>query len=115
LSLEVGAQLANVAAGIAIEQLGCAAVPLVALAQRLLELDVGNKIFDGAHISALQTVLRDKAVTVLQVTGLEKISASLLRAICRMKAAGASEILVWWCGAEGLFGGVALCLLRLVM
>lgn len=65
LSFEVAAQLANVAAGIAIEQLGCATVPLPALAQRLLEFDVGNKVFDGEHLFALRAVLQGKALSVL--------------------------------------------------
>lgn len=96
LSFEMAAQLANVAAGIAIEQLGCATVPLPALAQRLLEFDVGNKIFDGEHLFALQAILQGRALSVFVLNGIDKVNASLLRAIHAMKVGGAAEILVWW-------------------
>lgn len=96
LSFEVAAELANVAAGIAIEQLGCATVPLPALAQRLLEFDVGNKVFDGEHLFALRAVLEGKALLIFVLEGIDKVSTSLLRAIHAKKVAGTSEILVWW-------------------
>jgi D-beta-D-heptose 7-phosphate kinase/D-beta-D-heptose 1-phosphate adenosyltransferase len=65
LDLKYAAQLANIAAGIAIERSGCARVDLSSLAERLLEFDVENKIFDEEHLYALQQVLKGKRYIVL--------------------------------------------------
>lgn len=60
LPLVEATQLANVAAGIAIEHFGCARVTQDELAERLWELDVTNKIFDEEHLKLLQQVLKRK-------------------------------------------------------
>ena len=52
LDIKYGAQLANIAAGMAIERLGCACINLSEMAERLLEYDVDNKIFDEEHLFA---------------------------------------------------------------
>lgn len=65
LDIKYAAQLANIAAGIAIERSGCARIDLSALAERLLEFDVENKIFDEEHLYALQQVLKGKRYIVL--------------------------------------------------
>jgi D-beta-D-heptose 7-phosphate kinase/D-beta-D-heptose 1-phosphate adenosyltransferase len=65
LDIKYAAQLANIAAGIAIERSGCARVNLSDLAERLLEFDVENKIFDEEHLYALQQVLKGKRYIVL--------------------------------------------------
>lgn len=65
LDIRYAAQLANIAAGIAIERSGCARIELADLAERLLEFDVENKIFDEEHLYALQQVLRGKRYIVL--------------------------------------------------
>lgn len=65
LDIKYAAQLANIAAGIAIERSGCARVDLSDLAERLLEFDVENKIFDEEHLYALQQVLKGKRYIVL--------------------------------------------------
>lgn len=60
LILEEAIPLSNIAAGIAIEHIGCARVTLDQLAQRLLDFDSGNKVFDEYHLFALQHVLKEK-------------------------------------------------------
>lgn len=65
LDIEVGAELANIAAGIAIERLGCAQVTLSDLAGRLLEYDCESKIFDESHADALQQVMGKKPYSLL--------------------------------------------------
>ncbi len=81
LSLSTSAQLANLAAGIAIERLGCARVTLADLAQRLLEYDVQNKVFDEEHLFALQEVLRGKQVNLLGVDGSNGLTNGMFKAI----------------------------------
>jgi D-beta-D-heptose 7-phosphate kinase/D-beta-D-heptose 1-phosphate adenosyltransferase len=75
------AQLANVAAGIAIEHFGCARVTLTELAVRLLEKDVTNKVFDEEHLFALQKVLQDKRFILIGLDSRLGITTSLLRSI----------------------------------
>ncbi len=65
LDIKYAAQLSNIAAGIAIERMGCARIDLSDLAERLLEFDVENKIFDEEHLYALQQVLKGKRFIVL--------------------------------------------------
>lgn len=58
-------RLANVAAGITINYIGCARVTLSMLAKRLLELDSHNKIFEDDHLFALGQILSEKSFNVL--------------------------------------------------
>lgn len=81
LDIKYAAPIANVAAGIAIERLGCARVNLSELAERLLELDVDNKVFDQEHLFALQQALKGKCYTVLGLNSSEGMSTALFRSI----------------------------------
>ncbi|MCB1108906.1 MAG: hypothetical protein KDK44_04545 [Chlamydiia bacterium] len=67
LELASAAHLSNVAAGLAIERLGCAKLSLADIAERLLELDVKNKVFDEQHLYALEQTLQGKSFTVLGI------------------------------------------------
>ncbi len=69
LTVAEAIQLSNVAAGIAIERVGCARISLSDLARRLLEQDVGNKIFDQEHLFALQQALHGRKFAVLGLSG----------------------------------------------
>jgi D-glycero-beta-D-manno-heptose-7-phosphate kinase len=84
LDIKYAAQLANIAAGIAIERLGCVQVNLSDLAERLLECDVDNKIFDEEHLFALQQALRGKRFTVLGLESREGMSTVLFRSIRKL-------------------------------
>lgn len=68
LSMQDAAQFANVAAGIAIEHIGCARVDVPQLAARLLELDGANKVFDAEHQFALDLALDGKKFTTIELT-----------------------------------------------
>ncbi len=81
LSCHEAAQLCNVAAGISIERIGCARVSMSDLAHRLLEYDVGNKIFDEEHLFALQEVLRSSSFKLLIISEVEEMSQGLFKAI----------------------------------
>lgn len=81
LDLSHGSQLANIAAGIAIERVGCARVNLSDLATRLLEFDIENKIFDEEHLFALQQALQGKKYTVLGLESSQGMSTALFKTI----------------------------------
>lgn len=95
LSLAEAAQLSNVAAGIAIEHLGCARVTLKELASRLLEYDVVNKVFDEEHIYALQQALRGQKVTLLNVSGADGLTPTIFRAIRSLSQNPETRLLIY--------------------
>lgn len=86
LDITVGAQLANIAAGIAIERLGCVQITLSELAERLLEVDTDTKIFDDSHTFALRQVLKDRCYSLLVLPKEQKMSYALFRAIRQLKS-----------------------------
>jgi D-beta-D-heptose 7-phosphate kinase/D-beta-D-heptose 1-phosphate adenosyltransferase len=86
LDIKYGAQLANIAAGIAIERLGCARINLSELAGRLLEYDADNKIFDEEHLFALQQALQGKRYAVLGLESSHGMSTALFRSIRKLAA-----------------------------
>ncbi len=81
LEISPAVQLANIAAGIAIERIGCARITLSELARRLLEYDSENKIFEESHIFALQQALQGQSYTVLGVDTSSGLSLSLIHTI----------------------------------
>lgn len=84
LDIKYSTQLANLAAGIAIERLGCARIDLSDLAHRLLEFDVENKIFDEEHLFALQQALQGKKYHVLGLHSAHGMSTALFRSIRKL-------------------------------
>lgn len=81
IELHYGARLANIAAAIAVERLGCARITMSDVASRLLEIDVESKIFDEEHLFALQQVLKGKQYTVLGIHASPGMTNALFRAI----------------------------------
>lgn len=86
LDIKYGAQLANIAAGMAIERLGCARINLSEMAERLLEYDVENKIFDEEHLFALQHALKGKRYSVLGVDSKDGMSTALFRSLRKLSS-----------------------------
>ncbi len=84
LDIKKAAQLANIAAGLAIERIGCARIHLSEIAERLLEYDVDNKIFDEEHLFALQQALKGKHYTVLGIESSRGMTTPLFRSIRRL-------------------------------
>ncbi len=84
LDIKHAAQLANIAAGMAIERLGCACIHLADMAKRLLEYDVENKIFDEEHLFALQQALKGKRFIVLGLESNYGMSTVLFRSIRKL-------------------------------
>lgn len=100
LSLSEAAQLANVAAGIAIEKFGCARVQLNDLARRLLEEHTDNKVFDEDHLTALQEAVRGKPFTLLVIDAQEEFSSQTFKAIHSLSDDSEGELIVYLRNAE---------------
>lgn len=94
LDVKYAAQLANIAAGMAIERLGCARINLSELAQRLLEFDVENKIFDEEHLFALQQSLKGKCCFMLVLDSTIGMTTTLFRSIRQLSYRKAGHKLI---------------------
>ncbi len=94
MEIKYGAQLANIAAGMAIERLGCARINLSEVAERLLEFDVENKIFDEEHLFALQQALKGKRYSVLGVDSKSGMSTALFRSLRKLSSRSAEKKLI---------------------
>lgn len=79
LSLTSAARLANIAAGIAVEQVGCARVSLADIASRLYEEDIANKICDEKHLFLLETVLKDNPFVFFIIDTKENFERAFFR------------------------------------
>lgn len=93
LSMSSAIQLSNIAAGIAIEQFGCARISLPQLAKRLLESDVSNKIFDLEHLHALQAALADTDCILIELSGLHPPEPELVAELAKEKKSSGRAIL----------------------
>lgn len=93
ISLADSASFANVAASIAIEQFGCARVSLHDLANRLLHLDVRNKIFDKAHLIALEAALKNTPCHLVSLSGKTPPGAALVASLQKQKEHSQRKIL----------------------
>lgn len=94
LDINYAAQLANIAAGLVIERIGCARVDLSDMAERLMEFDVDNKIFDGEHIFALQRSLRGKQCSVLSLESNGGMSIPVFKSLRKLAAKDPEKKLV---------------------
>lgn len=86
LDIKYAAQLANIAAGMVIERIGCAQVSLSDMAERLMEFDEENKIFDGEHFFALQQSLKGKKCSVLSLESNQGMSTAVFKSLRKLAA-----------------------------
>ena len=101
LDIKYGAQLANIAAGLAIERLGCARINLSEMAERLLEFDVENKIFDEQHAFALQQALQGRRYSVLGLESTQGMTTAVFRSIRELSSRNPEEkLIVYLCDPE---------------
>ncbi|PIS01219.1 MAG: HldE protein [Chlamydiae bacterium CG10_big_fil_rev_8_21_14_0_10_35_9] len=84
IDMENSIRFANIAAGLAIEKVGCARIGLSEFARRLLEIDLDNKIFDESHLFALKKILINREYTLFALKGKQVISSELLRSIQKL-------------------------------
>jgi len=99
LSYAEAAQLCNIAAGVAIQHVGCARVTLGDIAHRLHMTHCDNKIFDEDHLFALKRVLRERPFAVLHLSkeaGLngEGLSEDVFKAIRQLAQKEGRNLLV---------------------
>jgi D-beta-D-heptose 7-phosphate kinase/D-beta-D-heptose 1-phosphate adenosyltransferase len=94
LDLKHSVQLSNVAAGMAIERLGCARITLSEMAHRLLEFDVVNKIFDENHLFALSQALKDTQFSVLGLDVTQGLTTSLFKSLRKLSSENEDEKLI---------------------
>lgn len=93
LDMATAISFSNIAAGIAVEQFGCAQVTLGALAQRLLELDVRNKVFDLEHFDALEAALDHGPCHLVALSGTSLPTAETIEKILHYKRGNNQPIL----------------------
>lgn len=97
LDVNSAAQLANIAAGIAIERLGCAQITLSEIAERLLTIDRDTKIFDESHTYALHQVLQGQGrrYSLLVLEKEQEMSNALFRAIRTLSERKGHELILY--------------------
>jgi rfaE bifunctional protein kinase chain/domain len=95
LNVDEAAHLSNLAAGIAIEKLGCARVSLPELARRLLEDDVVNKVFDEEHIFALQQALFGHPFTLLSLSLTKGLTPQIFQSIKKITQKDKRDLLLY--------------------
>jgi D-glycero-beta-D-manno-heptose-7-phosphate kinase len=95
LTVPEAVQLSNVAAGIAIERVGCARVSLSDLARRLLEQDVVNKVFDQEHLFALQQALQGRKFALLGISAEEGLNSRLFKSMRQLSHRLEWDLLVY--------------------
>lgn len=81
LSESLAADWCNVAAGIAIERVGCARVSLSDLSLRLLEKNQANKLFDQEHLFVLQRILPSLPCCLLALSAKSQLDVALFQEI----------------------------------
>lgn len=94
LPLETAIPFANVAAGIAIEEFGCARITLAKLAKRLLEIDTANKVFDSDHLIALQAALADTSCLFVELEGDALPCPEMIHRLTEEKKASGKAVMV---------------------
>lgn len=95
LTLGEAAQLANIAAAIAIERFGCARISLADLASSLLMLDSGSRVFDSDHLFALTQALQGKKTTLLDISSRDGMTPNIMKYICQLGKDSQTDLLVY--------------------
>lgn len=95
LSYAEAAQLCNIAAGLAIEHLGCARITLADMAHRLLEMNPNNKVFDEAHLYALQKVLATQPFQIVTLSTKQGPTLELFQELKNIASNKQGKLLVY--------------------
>jgi len=86
LDIRYASQLSNIAAGMVIERIGCARINLSDMAERLMEFDVENKVFDGDHFFALQQSLINRRCSLLSIESNHGMSTAVFKSLRKLAA-----------------------------
>jgi len=84
--LKSAADLANVAASLSIEGVGCVAVTLSDLAKRLIHHHFTSKVFEQDNLFALKHVLSERQFNLLTIEESVKFSSNLFHALIQLKS-----------------------------
>lgn len=87
-------QLANIAAGIAIERLGCVQVTLSMLAKRLLQIDHHTKIYQEGDTYALKQILKGKEYSLL-ILSPQPMTPTFFRVIRKLADHKRRELMIY--------------------
>lgn len=96
LSLSDGAKLANIAAGIAVEQVGCVRVSLADIAKRLYEEDVMNKICDKNHLFLVDTVLKENPFALFILESSNALDKEFFKALHKVSQNSDLQVFVYF-------------------
>ncbi len=101
IPLSEGLYVANIAAGLAVEQAGCARVGLAEIAERLFAAHLVDKVFDEEHLFALERILENKKLTILALSSKEGISIALFNEVRRVaKKTSRERLLIYILDAQ---------------
>ncbi|NGX56251.1 MAG: Bifunctional protein HldE [Candidatus Anoxychlamydiales bacterium] len=95
INIKIAPTFCNIAAGIAIEQLGCAKVDLSSLARRMLKIDSDNKIFDSKHLYALKKAIKNTDFSILEISSNISITSTLFQNIKKLSDSGKKDLIVY--------------------
>jgi D-beta-D-heptose 7-phosphate kinase/D-beta-D-heptose 1-phosphate adenosyltransferase len=82
------AKLANIAASLAIQKMGCARITLSQIAEQLFSLNQDSKIFTDEHLFALHQVMQEKTFTVLGLDVSQTMTTELFHCIKQLRGSG---------------------------
>jgi D-beta-D-heptose 7-phosphate kinase/D-beta-D-heptose 1-phosphate adenosyltransferase len=99
LDMAATIQLANIAAGLSIERLGCVQITLPEIARRLLHFNEAPKLFDEHHADALLHALEGKKYNLLQLFSGQEMTNGLFRSIRKLAEQEDKELIVHIGGA----------------
>ncbi len=94
LSLAEATQLANIAAQVAVEKVGCARVTLAEVARRLIEIHAHHKIFDEEHLAALRQALNGNKFCLFGLDASCQLDSKLLKSLREAAATTNQEFVV---------------------
>lgn len=94
IPLAEGLYVANIAAGLAVEQAGCARIGLAEIAERLLAVHLVDKVFDEEHLFALEQILEKKKLTILALSSKGGVSITLFKEVRRIAKTTSHERLL---------------------
>lgn len=106
VALQDAIQIANCAASIAIEHLGCYRVTLSEISKRLLQLDTGSKIYSSSQLSALEQVLKKRPYTLIILEDIHELTIDLFTEIQSYTSINVDRQIVVYVKADPVNGDI---------
>jgi D-beta-D-heptose 7-phosphate kinase/D-beta-D-heptose 1-phosphate adenosyltransferase len=83
-SLDIAAELSNIAAGMSLEHVGCQSVDLSDLSKRLLKNHLTSKVFEDEYLFALKQILSKRPFTLLKIEKDSVFTSALFEALLHL-------------------------------